>query len=520
MQTRTLLILSSMLGAALIVACASQRLSRRDTALERGATMYALHCAVCHGLSGAGDGPAAELLMPPPRDFTRGEFRLVSTENGAPTHADLVSTLARGVPGSAMPAWSWMQHESLDDLALYVRELSRQGLAQRLVARSSTPLALADALVDAERRLTPGSAVSLPRPQAAMGAVYELGRESYARNCAACHGPEGRGEQSGPELNPDGSPNWARDFTAGFLKGGGSHRALATRIVVGMPGTTMPSFAQLPAAELEALATYVSSLVPINADSWLVHRQATLRVSRVDDGAPLSAGCEANDERFVRAAEIELVLAPLAWRNDAVVAAQLSAIHDGETIAVRLRWRDASRDEGAFDPIQPRDGAALAFSNESAPPLFGMGSRSHPVNLWHWQALRLIDRAGVLDLVDARPHVLSSPVFGESRADVKPHYLPAPSDPVAGGAVGELAAESFSAMRELDSDARAVLASARWAGGEWAVVFVRQIEPRNESEANLRAGRPVVVAAAIWDGSGGDAGGHKSFSIWQKLALE
>ncbi len=419
-----------------------------------------------------------------------------------------------------MPAWNWMPREALDDLATHVRELARRGLARRLAEASAGPLELDAALEQADQRLSPGAAVALPHPQAAMGAVYELGRESYQRNCAACHGPEGRGAQFGPELNPDGSPNWARDFTAGFLKGGGSHRALATRIVAGLPGTSMPSFANLPRAELEALATYVSSLVPINADSWLVHRQGALRVERVDGGPALATGCDAADERFEGAAELDVVLAPIAWRNDAVFAAKLSAIHDGQSIALRVRWRDATRDEGALDPAQPRDGVAVAFSNEDAPPLFGMGSRSHPVNLWHWQALRLIDRAGVLDLVDAQPHLLSSPVFGESRTDVKPHYLPAPSEPVAGGGVDALSAESFRAVRELGANARSVASAARWAGGEWAVVFVRELAPRNASEADLRRGAPVLVALALWDGSGGDIDGYKSFSIWQKLVIE
>ncbi len=32
-------------------------------------TLYARHCAVCHGATGRGDGPAAGLLTPPPRDL-------------------------------------------------------------------------------------------------------------------------------------------------------------------------------------------------------------------------------------------------------------------------------------------------------------------------------------------------------------------------------------------------------------------------------------------------------------------
>jgi mono/diheme cytochrome c family protein len=422
-----------------------------------------------------------------------------------------------------MPAWGWLPEPALDDLARYVGHLTRRGLAQRALERArleGRELSDAEAHAQAAAMFTPGRAVVVPRPQAAMGAVYELGRSSYARHCAACHGADGRGAQIGPEVNPDGSPNWARDFTAGFLKGGGSHRALATRIVAGMPGTTMSSFAALPQDELAALTTYVSSLVPIEADCWLVHDHKPLNVARVGAGAPLASCCDATDERWAAASEIDVVLAPLSWRNDAPFAAKLAALHDGESIVFRVRWRDASRDEGSLELDEARDAAALAFSNESAPPLFGMGSRAHPVNLWHWQALRLIDRAGVLDLVEATPHVPASPLFGEARADARPHYLPAPSDPPSGGELDELAAESFAALRDLDAGGKAVRAAARWAGGEWAVVFERRLAPRNSAEADLRPGRPALVALAIWDGTGGDRGGQKSFSIWQQLAVE
>jgi DMSO reductase family type II enzyme heme b subunit len=75
-------------------------------------------------------------------------------------------------------------------------------------------------------------------------------------------------------------------------------------------------------------------------------------------------------------------------------------------------------------------------------------------------------------------------------------------------------------MRELGESGRAVAASARWEGGEWSVVFVRELAPRTANEVDLRLGRSVLAALALWDGAGGDVGGHKSFSIWQKIAVE
>src|SRR3989338_6277241 len=44
-----------------------------------GQRLYAKQCAACHGPQGRGDGVAAYLLYPKPRDFTQNEFRLVST---------------------------------------------------------------------------------------------------------------------------------------------------------------------------------------------------------------------------------------------------------------------------------------------------------------------------------------------------------------------------------------------------------------------------------------------------------
>ena len=38
---------------------------------ERGARLFADHCAVCHGAGLRGDGPMAEILVVPPPDLTR-----------------------------------------------------------------------------------------------------------------------------------------------------------------------------------------------------------------------------------------------------------------------------------------------------------------------------------------------------------------------------------------------------------------------------------------------------------------
>jgi mono/diheme cytochrome c family protein len=60
------------LAAAFAVACAFGGSSGETSqAVERGAAAFAQRCAVCHGAGGAGDGPAAAALDPPPADLRR-----------------------------------------------------------------------------------------------------------------------------------------------------------------------------------------------------------------------------------------------------------------------------------------------------------------------------------------------------------------------------------------------------------------------------------------------------------------
>jgi len=43
-----------------------------------GKVVYTKWCAGCHGDNGAGDGPAAKHMIPPPRDFTGAIYQIRS----------------------------------------------------------------------------------------------------------------------------------------------------------------------------------------------------------------------------------------------------------------------------------------------------------------------------------------------------------------------------------------------------------------------------------------------------------
>ncbi|WP_278956762.1 cytochrome c/FTR1 family iron permease [Aquipseudomonas alcaligenes] len=85
----------------------------------RGAPLYAQHCAVCHGDSGLGDGPAGLGLEPPPanlRDTARMD-RL--------SLYDLFNTIGLGIEGTDMPAFAdQLDERERWDLASYLASLS------------------------------------------------------------------------------------------------------------------------------------------------------------------------------------------------------------------------------------------------------------------------------------------------------------------------------------------------------------------------------------------------------------
>src|SRR6266705_1969211 len=92
----------AVLGILLLPAPGS--LLAQDT--TAGKSVYVKWCAGCHGDAGAGDGAAAASMLPRPRNFTSGLYKIRTTASGQlPTDADLERAIDEGLPGSAMPGW-------------------------------------------------------------------------------------------------------------------------------------------------------------------------------------------------------------------------------------------------------------------------------------------------------------------------------------------------------------------------------------------------------------------------------
>ena len=90
-----------------------------DVAL--GKAVYEKRCAGCHGEGGKGDGPAAELLLPRPRDFTAGKYKIRTTAGALASDQDLLRIVTDGMPGTSMPPWRALPEKERTAVVAYIK---------------------------------------------------------------------------------------------------------------------------------------------------------------------------------------------------------------------------------------------------------------------------------------------------------------------------------------------------------------------------------------------------------------
>ncbi|MGA0059564.1 MAG: c-type cytochrome [Planctomycetota bacterium] len=473
---------------------------------SRTEALFARHCAVCHGEDGSGGGEAAPWLFPQPRDFGTGRFRIVSTANGAPTDADLMRVLERGLPGHAMPAFSWMPAEDLLGLVHHVRGLAVQRMASELEQRyaaTTARLEPTEARALAWTILSPGKVLAVPPDPgpAPDAALLERGRAAFVERCAACHGLDARGQRPDRAWAGIDGVHWARDLRMGTLEGGARWEDLAHRVLAGMPGAAMPPSIFEDQQELVALLAYVRSLLPPDADHRGVPIRRSLvaaRIDAIDPQDPVSID-------FGPAHGVDIVLMPLAVRDTCVDRAKVWAVHDGRSLAVRVRYIDPTRDDSLLGGSSSfADQCALEFAGEALPPLFGMGSHETRVGVWHWAAFRSRELLGALDLIGTLPpEALPNPPEGLLR----PRRA---ADVAEGSGVGLLQV----------AGPGEVVVLPRHSSGAWELVFVAPLGAAGFDPDEVSALRtPSQWNLGIWNGAAGDVGARKAISIWHELVL-
>jgi mono/diheme cytochrome c family protein len=510
-------------AAPLPVALApSERLPASPELLALGKRIYTRQCAACHGAAGRGDGEAAYLLYPKPRDFVAAQYRLVSTWERVPTDEDLYRTISRGMPGSAMPSWG------------HLSEAERWGLVHYIKTFAASPLVVSEATDPGGEGQAGTGVIRVPPRPPFTPVARALALERYADACASCHGDTGRGDGAQEQTDDLGYPTRPRDLTAGVFKGTPEAEDLYRRIVAGLPGTPMPMSDWAYGEEAWHLVNLIlswSSPEQRARNEMRRFRIVARRVDRVPDHP------DAGTWRF--APPVNLHLMPLWWRGDRPEELTVRALHDGARLGLLVMWADSTHDHTAMRPQDFRDAVAVQFSLTPDPPFFAMGARRSFVNIWMWKAERQADvEVAFQDLekmypnlgIDSYPNLKMSPVEQPTRRALTLQSDPVfvtgwgagniVSDPVRKSAAEDLAAQGFGTLRARPLADQAIEARGINRIGTYRVVLRRDLVGRGDRAVRLRPGATVPVAFAVWNGSAGDRDGKKSVTIWQELVLE
>ncbi len=420
-----------------LCASAAEVSARPAPDLAAGREAYVTNCARCHGDQGHGDGPDAARMIPRPRDFTTGTYKFRMTASGTPpTDEDLFHTISTGLAGTRMPGWEGLSEDTRWQLIAYLKSLA-PSLA----------------------RATPQPVASFGKDPGVKGADLAKGKQLYADlGCAACHGTAGRANgPSAKTLKDDwGQPIRAANLTHGWeLRGGEEPKDLVARLMTGVDGTPMPSYADtVPAANLWQLAYYLRSIQePANWSGSLTVVSAASLPTSPDDPA------------WAAAPRADLRLWSNVYVNGAVVRtmvpwAMVQAVATADTIAFRIAWDDPSEDHGT-----PPDQLALAFK-----PAIG-GREVGSLQSWPKPGTPALDL------------IVWSAATGTAR-------------------------EAISESLDLPVTAEARPAQAQYADGRWSLVITR---PRPTTA--------TPWALVIWDGGNGETGRIRSVSSWTDLDL-
>ncbi|MDK1024034.1 MAG: c-type cytochrome [Gammaproteobacteria bacterium] len=444
---------------------------------DKGEEIYFQHCAGCHGEEGDGLGPGAERLLPPPRDFTSGMFKIMTTafDEYVPRDEDLFKMVSDGMPGTSMPGWSdLLSDQDMWNVLSYLKIFSGYDEEE-----PGPELAYGEQI--------PSSAISIGK-----------GKELYLEDdrCTECHGLEGKGDAKKRLLGDNSERTWPRNLTKpwNFL-GGNDPREIFARISTGIPGTQMPSFAdeastkKLSIEERWHVANYVKSL---EKTVEVVDPQNTVVKAVLVEGDVAET---TDDPRWQESQPSTFFLVPQIIAEERQFTPSydtitVRAMYSEEYIAVLLTWDDRTKSipgdataEKISEEGLAEDGVAIQFPvtipDSMEKPYFGMGDVANPVNIWHW-------KSGTTDLPET---------------------------------VSLMNAKGFAEIILRESPD--VHATGTYLNGTWRVLFKRKIATENPGEdIQFSEGVFIPVVFAAWDGSAAENGSRHTMTTWYWLLLE
>lgn len=446
---------------------------------ERGKGIYEKRCAMCHGDEGEGDGPGAKRLVPPPRDFSEGQYKFKTTgfDDAVPNDADLVRMIRDGMPGTAMPGWAdVLSEQDIADVTAYIKIFA--GLEEEKPSD----------------QIDYGTPVETSPESVAKGKTLFLAGE----RCSECHGNDGRGDAVKKLKDDAGNRTWPRNLTKPWtFRASNSPNDIFTRISGGIPGTQMPSFAdpkskkKLSVEERWHVANYVASLA--KTERTVRAENTVVKAIRVDGSLPAEPG----DAKWAAAPATTFAMVPqiiakprfFTPSNDTIT---VRAFFNDKAVALLLEWDDRTRSISGDDAAQKiadedmgEDAVAVqmpvAMPKGLEKPYFGMGDAAKPVSLWKWR----------------------------SGSTKKPE------------AVELFTGTGFGKLETRELTEAGLSAKGVWRNGAWRVVLTRPLAPPSaDNDIALEEGKFVPIAFSAWDGSNSERDGAHTLSTWYWLLLE
>ncbi len=419
--------------------------------LKSGKAAYDQSCSRCHGDAGHGDGVDAKRFYPRPRDVSLGVYKFRSTASGTPpSDADLFETITRGLPGSNMPDWAHLDEAVRWQLVYYLKSLS------------------------SKFQETPPSPVDVAPDPGPKGADVAKGKALYVQlGCAACHGAQGRanGTSAAGLVDDWGMPIRPANLTQGWsYRGGNDPRSIMLRVLAGIDGAGMPSYAgALSPADAWPLAYYVSSLQEPTHWNMIAH------ASWIDGPLPTSlddprwASVESTDVRVRNAVNPsgEWVAPPT------VTSVRLQVVYNHETVAFRFSWDDPSHSVQSLP-----DSLALVLRPVGVP--------GDVVTLQDW------------------------PYNGAPRLDFC--YWSAEADTTT-----ELLSSDMDTVLTRRGSHTTLVNTSTYTDGRWSVVLQRPLKPASPAGAAVLAPEASTsVAVMVWDGGNPNV---RAISPWIDVVL-
>jgi DMSO reductase family type II enzyme heme b subunit len=432
-----------------------------------GKAVYEKRCAGCHGATGKGDGPAAELLLPRPRDFTAGKYKIRTVAGTLATDQDLLRIVTDGMPGTSMPPWKGLPEKERSAVVAHLKTFAEGYKGAKL------------------------EPVAVPKEIASSDASLRRGKKMFdAFECVKCHGQAGRGDPApGSDLKDDwGHPirpaNLHKPWT---FRGGPERKDVVMRLLTGVAGTPMPAIADsledyrksdekdadVRESSVWDLANYVRSLGPTQP-GWA----SVKSIARVTGGVPDDPNAEFWTKRPGASFPLvgQVIVDPRNF-NPTVDSLTVRGVYTDQEIVLHLTWDDpTASDPGKGAPKPDMLAVQLPVGPGTGDrPYFLMGDGNNPVYLLTWHA-----GTGMGEAIGAGPGKLT---------------------PQAGDAVQAKGQAVYDA-------------------GQYRAVIRRPLKTADAQDFAFRPGEFFPIAFWAWDGSEGDEGPKAAISTWYYARLE